>query len=247
MYTGNSTFLYQLGDEGKEIIEIQRILIGWGVKEKPVEITGKFDVATEEAVMRFQEAHGHYPSGRFSDNTLQKIKSEISDHRFKMVEYRCRCGKCGGFGRGMYNNEYLKGKPETEAYHKYEYPGIDLTLIWAVRALMHRAGIDRIKITSGYRCWYDNNRHHRRTTNHMGKAVDFVNVSAGQSGSIKDRIEDGECARIREVGIENCGFQAGWYKEGKVSLEMPRHGAYTWVHLDTRCIPSKFRRHIRSE
>ncbi|MCP4613929.1 MAG: peptidoglycan-binding protein [Planctomycetes bacterium] len=239
--------VYKIGDNGSEVVEIQRILIGWGSKEKPVKLTGVYDDVTEAAAARFQQAHNLTPTGNVCSNTFKKIDLERLTHRFEMHEYRCTCGKCRGFGSGRYENEYIKDKPETEPYHKFEYPGVDLTLVWALRALMHRADVFRVKITSGYRCWYDNNRHHRRTTNHMGKAVDFVNTEPHSGGSVRERIENEECARIREVGIEECGFQAGWREEGRASLEMPRHGAYTWVHLDTRCIPRNLRGHVTRE
>ena len=138
----------------------------------------------------------------------------------------------------------MDDKPHFEAYNKYEYPGIDLTLMWAVRALMHRADIPEIQITSGYRCWDHNKQTGRTSTNHMGKAVDFFSIGRGRhNGNAKEKIECDECRRIRNIGIDECGFQAGWKRTNRVSFEMPHHGAYTWIHIDTRNIPPSKRMH----
>ena len=237
-------FLYK-GMSGSDVLEIQRTLVGWGSKNRPVILDCEFGPGMEEAVMRFQKAHNIESAGVVDEATLDAIEKEISMHPFDLKQYKCNCGVCNGFGSGRYQGEFMPGKPHVEAYNKYEYPGIDVTLMWAVRALMHRSGIPKIKITSGYRCWDHNGKTGRTSTNHMGKAVDFFSVGGGDhNGNSKDKIECSECRRIRNIGIEECGFQPGWSRPGRVSFEMPHHGAYTWIHIDTRCISQSKRRHV---
>ena len=236
----------QRGDVGGDVLELQRTLIGWGSKEQPVILDGVFGIVTENAVERFQRAHALEPDGIVDEAVINAIKKEAEDHPFDLEDYKCTCGECGGFGFGRYENEYLHGKPHTETFHMYEYPGIDVTLVRAVQAMMHRAEIPEIHITSGYRCWIHNNQTGRTSTNHLGKAVDFISKGAGEhNGSVQGKIECTECARMRRIGIEECGFQAGWSQPNRISLEIPRHGAYTWVHIDTRCIPGNLRRHVK--
>lgn len=143
----------QKGDSGGDVLELQRTLIGWGSKEQPVTLDGKFGAATENAVKSFQRAHALEPDGVVDEAALSAINREIADHPFNIEDYKCTCRECGGFGSGRCENEYLRGKPRMKTFHMYEYPGIDVTLVWAVRALMHRAEIPEIRITSGYRCW----------------------------------------------------------------------------------------------
>lgn len=236
----------QKSNSGGDVLELQRTLIGWGSKEMPMILDGVFGPATENAVKFFQHAHALEPDGVVDEDTLSAINGEIAAHPFNLEDYKCKCGECGGFGSCRYENEYLRGKPHIETFHMHEYPGIDVTLVWAVRALMQRANIPEIRITSGYRCWIHNRKTGRTSTNHMGKAVDFISIGAGEhNGSTADKIECSECARIRRIGIEECGFQAGWSKPNRISLEMPRHGAYTWVHVDIRCIPGNLRKHVK--
>jgi len=238
--------IIRIGDKGAAVFELQRMLIGWGSKDQPMMLDGNFGEATEKTLIRFQQAHSLQPTGIYDKPTANELKREIIRHPFALEACVCPCGECGGFGQGRFENKYLPGKPKIEAYYQYEYPGIDETLIWAVRALMHRANIPRIVITSGYRCWIYNERTGRTTTNHLGKAIDFISADAGEhNGSIQQKIECAECARIRSIGIEECGFQPGWVLENQVSLEMPKHGAYTWVHIDTRQIPQHLRKHIK--
>jgi len=234
--------ILQAGDTGLDVLELQRMLVGWGTKEHPVVLDRKFDEVTAAALERFRRAH-NMKSGGICDNTVfEVLEAEKRDHPFDINAYKCSCGACGGFGRGEFRSEYKYGKPRVEAYYLYEYPGIDVTLIWAVRALMHRAHISQIRITSGYRCWHDNIKKGRLSTNHLGKAVDFITTNNENLASREHKIR--ECDYIRMVAVEECGFQPGWSLPNRVSVEMPEHGADTWVHIDTRMIPADVRKHV---
>ena len=236
----------RIGDTGSDVVEMQRMLIGWGSKAQPVVLDGIFGTTAESALKRFQSAHNLTPTGIYDELTDNECNQEVARHAFPLENCKCPCGECGGFGQAQFENEYILGKPAVEAYYRYEYPGIDETLIWAVRALMHRAGIPKIIITSGYRCWIYNKQTGRNTTNHLGKAIDFISVRAGEHNrNIHQKIECPECARVRRIGIEECGFQPGWTYVNRVSFEMPIHGAYTWIHIDTRQIPRNLRRYMK--
>lgn len=174
----------------------------------------------------------------------------------------CRCekhtskGKCTtGFGKGRFSGKtILEGKKladntdiSTQAVDLHdakEYDGVDKALLWAVRALMHRATIDRIAVVSGYRCWHDNYLHtderrwrHRRLTLHFGKSIEFMHagtcadpgngieyreVENGEWTSIgwdyKDKPVCGRCDAIRAVALEKCGFQSRWQLADRISV-----------------------------
>src|ERR1700722_9399904 len=119
----------------------------------------------------------------------------------------CRCsnphlnaGKCTGFGNARFNGSFLLdgrkladgtniATEKLDLYDMQEYPGMDKAVTWAVRALMRRAGVTRIGIASGYRCWEDNYHHtddirwhHRKLTFHFGKAIEFFQDADGKCG-----------------------------------------------------------------
>jgi hypothetical protein len=174
----------------------------------------------------------------------------------------CRCnkhtekGKCTtGFGKGRFAGKtILEGKKLADAtdisgqavdlHDAKEYDGMDKALLWATRALMHRAAIDRIAVVSGYRCWQDNYLHtddrrwrHRRLTFHFGKAIEFMHagrcsdagnaieyrdVETGEWTSIgfdyKDKAVCDRCEAIRAVAIAKCGFQLRWQSMDRISV-----------------------------
>lgn len=174
----------------------------------------------------------------------------------------CRCekhtskGKCTtGFGKTLFSGKtILEGKKladntdiSTQAVDLHdarEYDGVDKALLWAVRALMHRAEIDRIAVISGYRCWHDNYLHtderrwrHRRLTLHFGKSIEFMHagtcadpgngieyreVENGEWTSIgwdyKDKPVCGRCDAIRAVALTKCGFQSRWQLADRISV-----------------------------
>jgi len=164
---------------------------------------------------------------------------------------------CSGFGKRQFKGEYSPKykKSRDEAGHKYEYPGIHRSLLWAARALMFYAMVDHkdeirfLKFSSGYRCHKDNEVHHRTSTNHMGKAVDMQFSHwdgrkwsvAGKAQTMKDS------DAMRKVAEIRLGGQVEWFKPDVFSLEPggapdkkhPR--APTWVHMDVRAWSASFR------
>jgi peptidoglycan hydrolase-like protein with peptidoglycan-binding domain len=65
----------QFGDEGEHVTGIQTMLNGWGKLHADF-ITGKFEVATEAAVMAFQDGQQYQPTGVVDDSTLNALRGE---------------------------------------------------------------------------------------------------------------------------------------------------------------------------
>jgi hypothetical protein len=131
-----------------------------------------------------------------------------------------------------------------DLYDMKEYDGVDKAVLWAVRGLMKRAAVKRISVVAGYRCWHDNYLHtdnrrwrHRRITLNLGKAIEFQHggVCAAHGEEIEYRYSDtgerneigkdwetkaecAECAKIRKVALEKCGFQSRWQEPDRVSV-----------------------------
>ena len=158
----------------------------------------------------------------------------------------CRCNdhtspaKCTGFGKAGFGGVFLlDGKKladtatdisteKLDLYDMQEYPGMDKAVTWAVRALMRRAGVTRIGIASGYRCWVDNYHHtdeirwhHRKLTFHLGKAIEFFQDVDGlcvDRGADLTKPPCIQCAVVRKVAITKCGFQLRWQEPDRVSV-----------------------------
>ncbi len=136
-------------------------------------------------------------------------------------------GVCGGFGNGRKAGKFsLDGTPlaaeKLAVYDMEEYPGIDKAVIWAVRGLMHRASVKAIKVTAGYRCWQDNYHaldetrwHHRKSTLHLGKSVEFLHPGKCVE---KGKGPCPECARVRGVALAKCGYQLRWLELDRVVI-----------------------------
>ncbi len=119
-----------------------------------------------------------------------------------------------------------------DVYDKQEYEGMDKTVLWAVRGILHRAKIQfgtdfkNAKVAAGYRCWHDNYHytdgtrwHHRQTTFHLGKTIEFTIVDKCTEPEWKDTVADcPECRALRQTALEKCGFQSRWHEPGRVSM-----------------------------
>lgn len=144
---------------------------------------------------------------------------------------------CTGFGSGRFSGAFLLdgitlpdgtslAAEHLDVYDKREYDGVDKALIWAVRGLMHRANVARIKVAVGYRCWQDNYQttdarkwRHRKSTFHLGKMVEFYHDGTctewGQNPGVAGPC--GTCVTIRDVAVDKCGFQHRWQQPDRVS------------------------------
>lgn len=220
---------------------------GIGNVMDPVRVTGKFDSTTRDAVKRFQKAHGLAITGVVDGTDFRAIDDEVGNHPVPFASLKCPCaagknngpilcrcnnhpsaGACGGFGNGRFAGKFLLDNSASfsaeklAVYDMEEHPGVDKTAIWAVRALMHRAGLGRIKVASGYRCWHDAYHEtdeirwrHRKTTLNLGNGLDFLHP--------KTCIEKGnspcpECERVRKVAVAKCGYQLRWLEPDRVTI-----------------------------
>jgi peptidoglycan hydrolase-like protein with peptidoglycan-binding domain len=239
------------GDIGEIVEEINIRLAGFGGGPPGKE----FDDLTERKVLQFQSEYMKIkkPTGIIDKETAKAIdefgeKFSIPSLVFQTLE--CSCGKqCGGFGKKRHKNEYSKNNTTDEGYHKYEYPGIHRSLLWAIRALDFVLATEtplkarRSKFESGYRC----SDHTRQTTNHRGKAIDIhfetrieETWSRPSSGGAKEKT----CNEIRErcKNKEILNASVDWLSTRRncFSLESAETGATSWVHIDTRMFDSEY-------
>ena len=121
----------------------------------------------------------------------------------------------------------------------FEYPGIHKAILQSYRAAQFYAQDPDFGppfLTSGYRCHVNNKNKGRKSTNHMGKALD-CDFSL-QEGEDK-RDDANRFDKFRGLLGEKSNFQIGWNGGNKKSLE-PSNIAPTWVHMDVRSFSKKF-------
>lgn len=112
-----------------------------------IDETGVVDLEVIKAIDEFQE---EYPIDSF------------------FTQARCQCSSfshlketaCNGFGMSKTNN----GKIGAKYAEGNEYPGLHRTLFWVLRSIIFYIESDKRYqhltleiISSGYRCWVDNN------------------------------------------------------------------------------------------
>lgn len=215
-------------DNGPDVVELQIRLAGF----RGTVPDGDFGPGTELQVVRFQQdfMERDSSSGVADRETLEATTRLAQRFPLDFDAIRCPCGLCDGFGQGRFKDAYRSGKPEIEAYHRYEYPGIHRMLLWAVRGIMFYMPEHSFVINSGYRCAENNRLKGRRSTNHHGKAIDLdVPLAAGE-----DKRDDmRRCDAIRGRIVETANAQVGWAAANRKSLEPPNI-APTWVHYDVR-------------
>jgi len=224
----------QRGTANDDIVELQIRLAGF----RGTLLDGDFGPGTELQVMQFQRDFMRQvsPTGIVDAQTFAAIHRLGSLHPIDFAKLRCPCGHCGGFGQNRFRDEYEPGKPQAEAFHRYEYPGIHRMLLWAVRALFHYSPGQQFLITSGYRCPIRNQQTGRSSTNHHGKAIDLD--VAGAPGEDK-RDDMSRCDAIRALLVAQSNAQTGWSAPNRKALE-PANIAPTWVHYDVRCYDRKY-------
>jgi hypothetical protein len=160
---------------------------------------------TIQQIKQFQKDYmdDKVPDGIVGPITESAIKDFIKMYPLDFESLKCPNCSCGGFG---------------------EKGGIHVALLCTLKAIKFYTG--ELKITSGYRCELNNKKHGRKTTNHMGNAVDFYNVK-------KDH---------RKVIIDKCNCQEGWSIKNKKSVE-PGILTPTWVHIDLKTYDSSYKTH----
>jgi len=224
-------------DKGKDVIELQLRLSGF----RGTLWDGDFGPGTELQVFAFQRDYMEMkkPNGIVTAKTFAALGKFAAEFPVDFASIRCRCGKCSGFGQDRFNGQYKVGMPKVEAFHRREYPGVHKAILHSYRTAKfycQRAGFPPAQITSGYRCWVDNQKHKRESTNHMGKAldVDFPLLA----GELK-RDDVVRCDKGRGLLVEKSSFQTGWGASNRKSLE-PSDIAPTWIHMDVRSYELKY-------
>ena len=235
MSFGSSTLAK--GAKGSDVEELQIRLAGF----RGTIWDGDFGPGTELQVLAFQRDYMKMENltGVVEEETFQALRHFAEEYTIDFEELKCACGECGDFGQDRFKGEYRAGKPEVEAYHRREYPGIHQAILHAYRAAQFYAeesGFDSPSISCGYRCWIHNQQKGRESTNHMGKAIDFdFFLKEGE-----DKRDDcNRCDAVRAVLVEKCNFQIGWGAHNMKSLE-PSRIAPSWIHMDVRCYSPQY-------
>ncbi|MCA1556165.1 MAG: peptidoglycan-binding protein [Acidobacteria bacterium] len=219
---------------GPDVVELQIRLAGF----RGTIPDGEFGSGTEFQVVKFQ---GDFmkmptPTGLVDGQTMIAIDKFAADFPVNFNRLKCPCGKCNGFGQGLFKGRYFAGQPKVEAFYRYEYPGLHRMILWAARAIMFYLPEHTFTFNSSYRCSVDNARKGRNSTNHHGKAVDLdIELKPGE-----DKHDDRDkCNMVRGRLVETANAQIGWNGTNVKALE-PQDIAPTWVHYDVRCYEQKY-------
>lgn len=237
----DKTGCIKLGDKGALIEEINIRLMGFGGTAAEGKSFEEFTTKTEAAVKRFQEHYmGVAGTGKVCGAVLVALDEFRTKFPIRFSSMLCQCKHCKGFGNRYNTSEKsgVKNKAGTSWVNGREYPGIHRALIWGFRAALFYTSVKDValgykflKVSSGYRCWMDNNAHSRRTTNHMGNALDLQFTKGGA----KTRCAGADVDNLRsKIFIARMGAQLSWPNKNKLSLEPASAGATSWVHVDVR-------------
>jgi hypothetical protein len=232
---GNKTL--QRNNSGSDVVELQLRLSGF----RGTIWDGYYGPGTELQVITFQRDYMgmQNPTGIADANVFHALKKLAETYPIDFNTLKCDCGDCNGFGKGRFKGQYRGNISGVEQRHMYEYPGIHKAILHAFRAAAfycEQAGLGRAFITSGYRCWVDNNKRGRVSTNHMGKALDldFPMRPGDDKETDKNR-----CNLARAIMVDKCHFQIAWNGNNQKALE-PADIAPTWVHMDVRQYSPRF-------
>lgn len=247
----NQQACIKLGDKGQIVEELNIRLMGFGNTISAPTALNEFTAKTERAVKQFQRDYMKVSeTGKVCGAFLVALDDFLTKHPVHLEKMKCHCGKCRGFGNSQLNSK-LAGV-FTDATHTnpragVEYPGMHRALLWSLRAaLFYVHAKDKaltfnfFRISSGYRCWFDNAGYlngkanakaKRNSTNHMGNALDLQ----WTKGNSNTRCDGAAVDEIRtEIFVKRLGAQMRWPNKNKLSLEAASDGATSWVHLDVR-------------
>lgn len=191
------------------------------------------------------------PTGKICGSLLKAIDEFCMNksYDFDFEQTKCPCGKCKGYGNGR-NNFVINKK----TYDGKEYPGMHRSLLFALKGLIFYLKKDKSVysvrcIESGYRCWENNKQKGRKSTNHMGCALDLhFNLNGSRTINVKDmeNIRSNFFCKYmnapRNSKSQIYGF--GWIPdhigmEAKLTNKK-KPGATTWIHFDVREFSLKY-------
>ena len=221
----------QRGSQGPAVEELQIRLAGF----RGTIWDGDFGPGTELQVITFQKEYMKMagPTGVVDQPVFNALQEFGEEFPIDFNKLKCPCGECEGFGKGQFKDPYRSDRPKIEAYHLFEYPGIHKAILHSYRAALFFAKDSEFGdpfISSGYRCHVNNKNKGRRSTNHMGKAIDCDLLMLEGDDKRDDSIR---CDKFRGYLVEKSNFQIGWNSRNKKSLE-PSNIAPTWIHMDVR-------------
>lgn len=232
----------KLGDKGPIVEELNIRLTGFGGTVAAPQSLDEFTEKTEKAVKQFQRDYmGVAETGRVCGPFLKALDEFGTEYPIDLSSMKCTCGKCEGFGNGYTNSTeagMFSDTEKTKPYKGNEYPGMHRAVLWSLKAaLFYTASKDSdltyrfLKVSSGYRCWHDNKEHNRKSTNHMGNALDLQ----FKKGNATQRCQGADVDELRnKIFVKRLGAQLSWPDDNKLSLETAAQGATSWVHMDVR-------------
>lgn len=231
MFFGEQTL--ERGSKGPAVVELQLRLAGF----RGTLWDGDFGPGTERQVINFQRDYMgmETPDGIADEEVFQALERFAAEFPIPFEKLTCKCGKCQGFGQGRFKGEF-RGNSTEERVHKYEYPGIHKAILHSYRGIwfyLKAHGLGDPILTSGYRCHEKNKlRPVRRSTNHMGKALDF-DIVRPAGITHKSKADKDLMNSIRSRMADTAEFQIGWSRKNRKALE-PGSIAPTWIHMDVR-------------
>lgn len=222
--------------EKRLVLEVNIRLAGFG-GALPTE---DFTDLTEQCIKQFQRDYMQAPeTGKICGSLIKAI--DEFNYEYPIASYheqmKCPCGQCSGFGNGRMG--VSSGNNIAN-----EYPGIHRSLTWVMKACIFYLTDDNVnysfkKVNSGYRCINNNVQKGRTSVNHMGMALDFHFNYKTSGNRARNQVD---IERIREqVFVGMMGAQFAWTDPNKISLELSRHGATSWVHVDVREYEDKYK------
>jgi GH24 family phage-related lysozyme (muramidase)/LysM repeat protein len=253
----NQQSCIKLGDKGPLIEELNIRLMGFGNTISAPTAWNEFTAKTEAAVKQFQRDYMGVPeTGRVCGAFLVALDEFRTKYSVHLDNMKCHCGKCSGFGNSQLDSQMagvFSDVKHTKPRSGIEYPGMHRALLWSLRAAMfytHSKDKDLtfkfLRISSGYRCWFDNagylNGHansktKRNSTNHMGNALDLQ----WTKGNSTARCEGAAVDTLRtEIFVKRLGAQLQWVEKNKLSLETSAQGATSWIHMDVRTLATPY-------
>jgi len=232
----------KLGDRGALVEELNIRLTGFGGTVKAPTPLNEFTSKTESAVRQFQRDYMEVPeTGKVCGPFLKALDDFRARFPIDLTKMRCPCGHCHGFGNGYTDSRAVGMFSDTAHTHPYpgtEYPGMHRAVLWGLRAALfytavkdHDLTYTFLRVSSGYRCWHNNRAHDRRSTNHMGNALDLQ----FKKGTATTRCQGADVDKLRnKIFVKRLGAQLSWPEDNMLSLETAAQGATSWVHVDVR-------------